>query len=221
MPAIPAPDSILLNLLLAAVAGALALWVRPWRALGDGGPPAVWLAAWAVLPLLWGVDRFIEVPIAVPMSGASLLVLLAGWPLAIMALFPVSAMLLAIGDLSGAEALYRLVWLGVVPATLVLGIGAALRQWLPHHLFVYILGRGFFGTLVASTLAGVAALAVHAPPAGLMGSEMVVARVLMGFGEAFLTGALVAIFVAFRPHWLATYADRLYLPPHPPQPPVA
>lgn len=27
-----------------------------------------------------------------------------------------------------------------------------------------------------------------------------------------MTGMLVAIFVAFRPQWLATYSDRLYLP---------
>jgi uncharacterized membrane protein len=36
--------------------------------------------------------------------------------------------------------------------------------------------------------------------------------VLAAFGDAFITGMLVAIFVAFRPQWLATYTDRLYLP---------
>jgi uncharacterized membrane protein len=38
------------------------------------------------------------------------------------------------------------------------------------------------------------------------------ARLLAAFGDAFITGMLVAIFVAFRPDWLATYTDRLYLP---------
>jgi uncharacterized membrane protein len=38
------------------------------------------------------------------------------------------------------------------------------------------------------------------------------ARGLAASGDAFITGMLVAIFVAFRPHWLATYSDRLYLP---------
>jgi uncharacterized membrane protein len=38
------------------------------------------------------------------------------------------------------------------------------------------------------------------------------ARLLAAFGDAFITGMLVAIFVAFRPEWLATYTDRLYLP---------
>jgi uncharacterized membrane protein len=39
------------------------------------------------------------------------------------------------------------------------------------------------------------------------------ARLLSAFGDAFITGMLTAIFVAFRPQWLATYADHLYLKP--------
>jgi uncharacterized membrane protein len=39
------------------------------------------------------------------------------------------------------------------------------------------------------------------------------ARFLAAWGDAFLAGMFIAIFVAFRPQWLATYADRLYLPP--------
>ena len=34
---------------------------------------------------------------------------------------------------------------------------------------------------------------------------------MMAWGEAFMTGMLSAIFVAFRPQWLATWSDNLYL----------
>ena len=51
------------------------------------------------------------------------------------------------------DGLHRLVWLGLVPGTLAMGLGAAVRRWLPHHLFIYILGRGFFVT--AAAVAGV------------------------------------------------------------------
>jgi uncharacterized membrane protein len=37
-------------------------------------------------------------------------------------------------------------------------------------------------------------------------------RGLAAWADAWLAGMLVAIFVAFRPQWLATYTDRLYLP---------
>jgi uncharacterized membrane protein len=43
--------------------------------------------------------------------------------------------------------------------------------------------------------------------------EALVARWLMAWGDAFLTGMFSAIFVAFAPHWLATWSDRRYLAP--------
>jgi uncharacterized membrane protein len=205
---------MLLNAAMAVLATAIALWLRPWRAVAATGPPWPWLAAWALMPLWWGLDRYAAVPLAQPMSGAALLMLMAGWPLAVLAFWPVMALTVLVGGFDVAEGLQRLVWLGVVPATLMLGIGGALRRWLPHHLFIYILGRGFFGTFVACALARGAALMLRpglsAPAAA---GDLLIAGVLTAFGEAFLTGMLVAIFVAVRPQWLATYADLLYLPP--------
>lgn len=201
-------DSPLLDLLLAAMALGTALVLRPWRCVGEQGPPIPWLLAWAVMPLLWGLDRFADVPALPQVSGVALLVLLAGWPLAVLALFPVALVMLLGTDLGAWSTLHRLVWLGIVPATLLLGIGAALRRWLPNQVFVYILGRGFFGTLIATALASFAALALSGSP---MGSDALVARGMLAFGEAFITGALAASLVAFRPQLLATYADRLYL----------
>ena len=37
-----------------------------------------------------------------------------------------------------------------------------------------------------------------------------VARWLMAWGDAFVTGMLCSVFVAFKPAWLATWSDRLY-----------
>jgi uncharacterized membrane protein len=61
-------------------------------------------------------------------------------------------------------------------------------------------------------VAGALALGRVAAPVGTDAGDLLLARFLTASGEAFLTGMLVAIFVAFRPDWLATYSDRLYLP---------
>jgi uncharacterized membrane protein len=201
-----------LHLILVALAVAVALAMRPWRATGAAGAPWPWLACCAVLPLFWGADRLAASAIIQPLSGASLLVLLAGWPWAMLALLPVTAVVALLGDLPGAEAVHRLVWLGLVPGTLAMGLGAGVRRWLPHHLFIYILGRGFFTTWIAAAASGALALSRLAAPPGTDGSDLLLARFLTASGEAFLTGMLTAIFVAFRPQWLATYSDRLYLP---------
>lgn len=196
--------------LLTLLAVALALQLRPWRAIAAGGPPWPWLACRAVLPLCWSANWLAASSMLQPLSGAPLLVLLAGWPLA---LLPVT-MLLVVAGLPCDQALHRLVWLGLVPGTLALLLGAGLRRWLPRHLFIYILGRGFLATWTATALAGALALAWGrvAPPPGTALADLLLARFLTASGEAVITGMLVATFVAFRPDWLATYSDRLYLP---------
>ena len=204
--------------LLTLLAVLVALALRPWRVTGSADPPWPWLACCAVLPLFWGADLLAASPIIQPLSGASLLVLLAGWPWAVLALLPVTGVVLVLGHLPWPEALHRLVWLGLVPGTLAMGLGAGVRRWLPQHLFIYILGRGFFTTWIAVAVSGALALRGVAPPPGTDGSDLLLARFLTASGEAFLTGMLTAIFVAFRPHWLATYSDRLYLPKDRPPP---
>ena len=203
---------LLLDLLIVLPALAVALALRPWRAVGAGGPPWPWLAWWAVLPLLWGADHYAHMPIVQPLSGAALLVLCAGWPLAMLALVPAAALTATLADLGAVEGLHRLAWLGVVPGSLALLGGLALRRWLPRHLFIYILGRGFFVTLAAVALAGALALAATGTLRGTSDEDLLLARGLAASGEAFITGMLTAIFVAFRPQWLATYTDRMYLP---------
>ena len=54
---------------------------------------------------------------------------------------------------------------------------------------------------------------LHPLPVGLHGDDLMLGRGLAAWGDAWITGMLVAIFVAFRPQYLATYTDRLYLPP--------
>lgn len=201
-----------LEALIALVAVAAALAMRPWRGVGPGGPPWPWLAWAAVLPVMWGADRYAESAVAQPLSGACLLMLMMGWPLAVLALLPVALVTALAGDLGAQAGIERLVWLGLVPATLAMALGAALRRWLPQHLFVYILGRGFFATAIAGALAGTLAALLHPTPGGLGDDDLALARWLAAWGDAWLAGILVAIFVAFRPEWLATYTDRLYLP---------
>jgi uncharacterized membrane protein len=204
-----------LDLLLATLALVLALALQPWRALGRQGPPWPWLA-WALLmPALWSADRVAAMPVLQPLSGACLLVMLAGWPLAMLALLPVGLLAAGLADLDAWQALHRAVWLGVVPGSLALLLGSAVRRVLPHHLFVYILGRAFFGTALCTALAGALSALLHVAPPGLAVEDLMLGRFLAAWADAWLCGMIVAIFVAFRPQWLATYTDRLYLPPKP------
>jgi len=101
----------------------------------------------------------------------------------------------------------------VTPATLALLLGALVRRFLGTHLFVYVLGRAFLGTVLCLFASGaLSQWSGHQLPG--VGDELsLVARWLMAWGDAFVTGMLTAIFVAFKPQWLATWSDPLYLGP--------
>ncbi len=207
-----------LDVMLGLLALVLALALRPWRAWVQGTPPWPAMAWWATLPLLWSLDATTGMPVLQPLSGVCVLLLMLGWPLAVLMLVPVVAVMMLMADLAALDALHRVVWLGLVPATLAMLVGAAMRRWLPKHLFVYILGRGFFATAMAVAGAGTLAALLYGVPENLSLDDVLLARGLAAWGDAFLTGGLVAIFVAFRPQWLATYTDRIYLPNDRPQP---
>ena len=208
---------------LIAVALAISLWLRPWRmlsrqALEKDGPsepsPLVTplLATLVVLPWLWALPTLHRMPLQLQWSGACLVVLMLGWPLAIPALVAVGGIAAVLSpSLDWADAVGTIAWQGVVPATLALSLGAVIRRLIGTQPFVYELGRAFLGTAVCLFLANVLGQwSGHSLP-GVEGDLSLVARWLMAWGDAFVTGMLTAIFVAFKPEWLATWSDRLYL----------
>ena len=208
---------------LIAVALAISLWLRPWRmlsrqALEKDGPsepsPLVTplLATLVVLPWLWALPTLHRMPLQLQWSGACLVVLMLGWPLAIPALVAVGGIAAVLSpSLDWADAVGTIAWQGVVPDTLALALGAVIRRLIGTQPFVYVLGRAFLGTAVCLFLANVLGQwSGHSLP-GVEGDLSLVARWLMAWGDAFVTGMLTAIFVAFKPEWLATWSDRLYL----------
>lgn len=208
-----------LEIAFAALALGAALWLRPWRMLvPDLLTP--FLAGLVFLPWFWMLPQMLPSSLAsgglsVQLSGACLMTLLLGWPLAVLNLALVAAAVWVVGDGAPEAWLSQAVWLGLVPASLTLALGAMMRRWLPAHVFVYILGRGFLGTAASIFLAGLLYELFYHLVGGVDVEQALVARWLMAWGDAFLTGMFVAIFVAFKPEWLATWSDQRYLVPPP------
>lgn len=201
-----------LNLLVAVLCVTVALWLRPWRMLlGPLFTPA--LASLVLLPWLWLLPQKMPQGLQVQLSGACLLVLMLGWPLAVLLLAGIAGVVWALGQASPLAVLQQWVWIGLVPATLALGIGALLRRWLPPNPFVYTLGRAFLGTAAAVFLSGLLFEGLQWLAGEPARDQSLVARWLMAWGDAFLTGMFGAIFVAFVPQWLATWSDQRYLQP--------
>ena len=218
---------------IALLALATALWLRPWRMLagrtgpsGPGGPqdriasPLITplLGVLVLLPWIWALPTLHRMPLQLQWSSAPLVVLMLGWPLAVPLLLIVGGLAALLSPALGwGDALGIAVWQGIVPATLAMLWGAALRRWLPHQIFVYILARGFAGTVLCVFIAALLAQAAGHTLPGVNEDLSRIARWLMAWGDAVVTGMVTAIFVVFRPQWLATWSDAIYLR----QPPAA
>lgn len=194
-----------------ALACLAALAFRPWDMLRDGALRRAWGVTLLLLPWAWSMGALMPAALPLQFSGAALLVLMFGWPLAVLSCVAV-ALLAALAAGQGLlSALDAAAWNGVIPATLALVLGLATRRWLPRHLMVYVLARGFAATLLALTLTAALWLGAHRLPAGLGAETLMLGRWLMAWGDATATGMLVAVFVVYRPQWLATWSDGRYL----------
>ena len=215
---------MLLELSLALTALILALLLRPWRQLlsrrplvtqSSGDASGLWtplLATLVVLPWMWALPTLHQMPLQLQWSGACLVLLMLGWPLAVLTLLGVGVITWLLSpSLSVPATLALTVWHGLVPATLAMGWGALLRRFLGTKVFVYLFGRGFFGTVVCLFIAGLLAQAAGEQLPGVQQELGKIARWLMAWGDAVVTGMLTAVFVAYRPQWLATWSDDLYL----------
>ena len=202
---------MLTNLILLTLTLLGALVFRPWRLLAGGLRLTPLLAMLTLIPWLWAMPTLHKMPLQLQGSGACLVVLMLGWPLAVPVLCLVGLIAALISPMPWDTALDLTVWLGLVPATLALLMGAAVRRWIGLHLFVYVLARAFLGTVVCMFVAGLLAqYSGHNLP-GIDDDLSLVAHWLVAWGDAFLTGMFTAIMVAYKPEWLATWSDRLYL----------
>ncbi|MDT6962790.1 energy-coupling factor ABC transporter permease [Cupriavidus sp. SZY C1] len=210
---------------LAVAVLAWALAQRPWRVLDREPLQHAWLGTLVLLALLWSARATLGGGVVIQLMGATLAVTMFGLPLALVSLAVANVIsLLGLAYLSGlawqdihwVSLAPRFVWMAAVPAFVTVALQAAMRRWLPRHLFIFILGHGYFAALLAAIVAGalrVAWLAHTGFPAdvGLSAAESLTGVVVIAFGEAFLSGMLVAIFVIYRPQWVVTFADEDYL----------
>lgn len=206
-----------LSFVLVMLALVLAFVLRPWRLLKGGALVTPMLATLAILPWLWALPRLHIMPVHLQWSGACLVLLMLGWPLAIPVLTAVGLIAAWFAPQPLPDAFDTILWLGIIPATLALLLGWAIRRVLGEHVFVYILGRGFLGTVACLFVTGaLSQWTGHVISVNNDALSSMVARWLLAWGDGFMTGMFAAIFVAFRPQWLATWSDRLYLHKPPP-----
>jgi uncharacterized membrane protein len=169
----------------------------------------------ALLLVVWAMKAGITPGLSVRFLLMTALTLLHGWHLAVVAGATVLALLSYLGlaewSLYGANLLCMV----IVPASFTAWLHELVHARLPHNYFIYFFVTTFVGSALAFCLAGLVRVALLAASGSLdaahVGPEYFAILPLMSFGEGVVNGMLVGMAVVYRPAWVMSFDDRLYL----------
>lgn len=187
----------------------------PWKRLARPGQLHVFLGTSVALMVLWTLNAGILPGLNFHILGTSLLTLMYGWLLAVVAV-SVTLLAVTIAGMGGWEAFsINALLMGALPATVTWSVYRLVERLLPRHLFLYIFLCGFLGALLAMAATGLVSTVLFAVT-GAYGLDQLLQQylpyyLLMVFPEGILTGTFVALLVVYRPEWIWTYDEDAYL----------
>jgi uncharacterized membrane protein len=201
---------------IAAAALGLAAFSAPWRVwLSERERQWVWLGGLALLVGLWSMKAGITPGLSVRFLLVTALTLMHGWQLAVIGAALVLGVLTFTGQASWESFGANLLCMAIVPALFTAWFHEFVHARLPHNYFVYFFVTVFVGAALGYNLAGLARIALLALSGSLeeahAGPEYFAILPLMSFGEAFVNGMVMAMMVVYRPQWVMSFDDRLYL----------
>jgi len=200
---------------LCAIILGIAIWRAPWYRLKGPGSLNILLGIIVAVIVVWMLKAGFRPGLTVHLLGTTLLTLMFGWAFAILG---IGIVLVAhtINDGSGWMALpLEILLLGAVPAAVSYALFRLVDSKLPNNFFIYIFIVAFFGAALAAASA-VLATSLAQVVSGAYTAEKVWHdytryALLIMFPEAFITGMLMTLFVAYRPEWVSTFDDSRYL----------
>ena len=206
---------IVTDVLAAAVFGLAALERAMARVARRPERQWVWLVSLGVLLAVWSMKAGITPGLSLRFLLVTALTLMHGWQLAVIGAALVLVVLSITGQAAWSSFGANLLCMAVVPAMFTAWFHEFVHSRLPHNYFVYFFVTVFLGSALAFNLAGLARLAVLAASgtveAAHVGPEYFAVLPLMSFGEATVNGMVMAMAVVYRPRWVMSFDDRLYL----------
>ncbi|MDE2429782.1 MAG: energy-coupling factor ABC transporter permease [Burkholderiales bacterium] len=201
------------GMLLAALCVLQAMRHVPWKRWQEPTVFSAWCASIIVLTLLWRMRVHIQADLHLHLMGLALFTLMFGRPLSLLGISVAVLAYTAEYDGLWLNLGTNILLMAVFPSWLSATLLRLTQRYLPHHMFVYLFANGFFGALLVNGGTGLLAFALHAvllPEQGIS-ADAIAYMLLLAWGEAFLVGFLVTIFAVYRPAWLFTFDDALYL----------
>jgi len=207
-------------LIIASGAGGLglarAIRKAPWRAwLAAPEQQRVWFASMALLLVVWSMKAGITPGLSVRFLLVTALTLMHGWELAVVAGAVVLAVMSCAGLADWTNFGANLLCMAVGPALFTARLHEFVHARLPQNYFVYFFVTTFLGAALAFNVAGLLRFVLMTMSGTLatahVGPEYFAILPLMSFGEAVVNGTIIGMAVVYRPQWVMSFDDRIYL----------
>ena len=140
---------------------ALALWKNPFKRLQDATLQHVWLAIAVAISVLWASNAWLEDGTVLHLLGATLVVTLFDWGLALVAMGVVVGLAALVFDAPWEGVALTFLLFGAFPVAISALLQRACTAWLPRNLFMFIIGQGFVSPAIAVSAAAYLALGTH------------------------------------------------------------
>lgn len=203
---------------LAMLTGALLLFAvvrAPWRAFIRARLSHVFFGAILVLMLLWQMSAEIMPGVAYHLLGLTVLTLTFGWALALIAAALAQLAVVLNGAMTWDALALNWLLAGALPILLTQSMLYFVSATMPKNVFVYVLVNAFLAAGVAGVCMGYCAvwllLRAGAFDAAALQHNLVAYFPLMFMPEAMLNGWIAAVLVVFRPQWVRSFSDDVYL----------
>ena len=191
------------------------LLTAPWKRFQRPETVHVFLGSCVGLLLMWHITTTQFPGLNYHYIGATLLTLMFGWQLALLAFSVVFLGMMLNGTSDWQSLPINILVMGLVPILVSQVIYRLVDGKLPNHFFIYVFLNAFFG-------AGIALVAMIGVASGLLilgevysfdqlAQDYYPFIPLMVFPEGFITGMLISIMVAMAPTWVSTFDDLRYL----------
>ncbi len=193
-----------------------ALRQAPWRTLFDNTDMMnALIGLMFCTPVFWQLSAGIHPGFNFHLIGATLFLLMFGWPIALISL---SVIMLGTWLYSGLDLMTLGIngWLMLaVPMLFSEALLRFCQRYLPKNFFVFVLLNGFAGAAIAS-VAMITAISLvllgltHYTWPEIQYHYLIPAPILI-FAEAFATGAVITAFTVSHPEAVMNFSEKEYL----------
>lgn len=197
----------------------IAIWAAPWRRLFTQRLlQHMFFGVTLTLVVLWQMRAGISPGLSIHILGATLVTLIFGWALAVIAMSLAMLVMPLMGHLGWYAFPVRGMLMILIPVLVSYGHHLLVLKILPKNFFVYLLGTVFLGAglSVAATVFATVLLYELADVYTLqkLTYEYLVFLPLMMLSEAMVNGMLMTGLMAYYPNLIRTFGAKNYIDGH-------